>query len=118
MKTGKPATEADPAVKRCIDAFHDACVRRFGFKPDPRQYGRLGRDLKPLLATWGEADMLSLIDEFFTTSEPRITRSDYSVAAFLAVVQLLKVRRLQAPDARTAENIDAAVRATRRRGGP
>lgn len=110
-------TEPDPAVKRVIDRFHDVHLERFGFKPDPRGYGRLGKDAKVLLGTWGEDVLIGLVDEFFSTTDPRVTRSDYSVAAFLNSVQYLRVRRTgkQVVDERTAHNVDVVARATGRR---
>lgn len=107
----------DPAVKRVADAFHDAFLERFGFKPDPRQYSRFGKEIKPLLATWGELEVLRLINEFFSTRDPRVVRSDYTMMAFLGLAQYLRVRQTGAStrDDRTLRNIDAAARATGRR---
>jgi hypothetical protein len=117
MTRKKVDEPTDPAVKHCIDRFHDGFLAKFGFKPDPRHFGRFGKELKPLLAAWGEAEVLGAIDAFFATTDPRIVRSDYTVMAFLGLAQHLRVRRTgrQPADERTASNVDAVARATGRR---
>ena len=106
MAKTKAAT--NPAIRACIDAFHDGFVRRFGFKPVING-GKDATLLKKLIATWGEAEVLALIGRFFETTEPRVIRSDYSVGAFAACAQSLKIGKR--PDARTSDNLDAAARA-------
>lgn len=111
------AEAPDPAVKRTQDLFHDRFLARFGFKPDPRGYGRFGREVKPLLATWGEAAVRGLVEDFFRTRDARILASDYSMATFLFHAQRLRIRQVEAEvDPRTARNLDAADRAAGRRG--
>lgn len=101
-------------VKRCIDAFHVAFLARHGFKPRISG-GKDGALLKQLIATWGEADVLILIGEFFATTDPRVLRSDYTIGAFVSLAQHLKLRQHGMIDARTAENLDAAARAAGRK---
>ncbi|HET9024317.1 MAG TPA: hypothetical protein VFN64_07065 [Burkholderiaceae bacterium] len=115
-KRKPPPADTEPSVKRAVDCFHDRFVERFGFKPDPRYYGRFARDVKQLIAAWGEKEVLALIDEFFATRDPRVARSDYTAAAFLGLAQHLRVRQTgQAADERTQQNLDAADRAMGRR---
>lgn len=101
-------------VSKCIDAFHDAFVRRFGFKPKI-DGGKDGANLKRLIATWDERVVLELIEEFFTTRDPRVARSDYTIGAFYNLAQHLRLRRQTIQDQRTAENMDAASRASETR---
>ncbi len=111
--TRKPTTPPDPAVKRIIDLYHDEFSAKFGFKPDPRSYGRFGKEVKQLLATWGEADVVATLREFFLSRDTRIVRSDYTAMAFLSLAQYLRTRMAghQELDHRTAANIEAAERA-------
>lgn len=113
-KARKDAPAPNPAVKRCIDLFHDRHVARFGFKPDPRQYGRFGKELQLLLGAWGEDVVAGLIREFFETTDPRVLRSDYKPMDFVNLAQRLRLQG-QRLDDRTAENLDAAARAIGRR---
>lgn len=116
MKARKEREAPDPAVKRLADAFHDAFLERFGFKPDPRHYGRFGKEIKPLLSAWGEFELLGLINAFFSTRDLRVLQSDYTMLTFLRLAQYLRVRQMGAPrDDRTLKNMDAAARATGRR---
>lgn len=102
-------------VQRVIDRFHDKFLARFGFKPDPRGFGRFAKDVTTLISAWGEDEVVGLIDDFFATRDPRIVRSDYTQAAFLNLAQYLRVRHGNVRDERTAANVDAAARATGRR---
>lgn len=99
----------DPAIKRCIDRYHERFIARFGFKPQIHG-GKDGAHVKALLATWGEAVVLGLIDEFLSTTDPRILRSDYTIGALFNLAQYLRLRSTR-PDERTATNLDAAARA-------
>jgi hypothetical protein len=56
-----------------------------------------------------------LVGEFFTTSDPRVQRSDYRIGALYSLAQHLRLRRQRVVDNRTARNLDAAVRATEAR---
>lgn len=113
-KKAKPGP--NPAIKRAIDAYHTAFLKRFGFKPVIHG-GKDGDHFKKLLATWDEETVLGLVDEFFTTTDPRVLRSDYSVGALFTLAQHLLLRRNGHAngDMRTTENVDAAARATGRR---
>lgn len=103
---------ANPAIKRCIDAYHDAFVKRFGCKPLING-GKDGTHFKHMLATWGEGEVLTLVQAFFETTDPRVRRSDYSVGAFYALAQHLRLRDERIDHYRTAANVDAVARATR-----
>jgi len=114
----KAAGEANPAVARCIDHYDAEFQRRHGFKPDRRGYGRFGKDLRDLLETWTEQNVLDMMEDFFYDNDPRVLRGNWSTADFANLAQYLRIKRTSgAPilDARTANNLDAARRATQRR---
>lgn len=103
-------------VQVCLDAYHDGFVARFGFKPRIVG-GKDGKHFKDLLALWGRDEVLALLREFLTTTDPRVLRSDYTIGAFSSLAQHLRLRQAgNHIDARQATNVDAAVRATRQRG--
>lgn len=133
----KAATEArDGAVKRCIDAFYDAFVRRFN-PPDvaerfladrtsvPRAQMTLpniagGKDaglMKALLGSYQEDGVLRLIDLYFVDCmlDGRVVRSDQTVGALYALAAYLVTRQHVPQGQRTTDNLDAASRATRRK---
>lgn len=131
-KRGDP----DPAIKRSIDRFYQAYVRRWNppviaeaFLASPRSVPRdrvmtplikPGKDaalVKQMLAAWGEETVGWLIDEFFGpgSTDPRVVRSNHDVGALYGMAQYLLLKRQQPADLRTAENFDAASRATRPR---
>ncbi len=125
----KPATEADAAVKRCIDRFYDRFVAKWNRGVDvattPKSQlvtplvsgGKHGAQFKRLLAAWDEGTVLELVDTFFTTLDPQVVRSDYSYDAFFRLAQALRLAkaRRQPVDDRTLQNLDAAARATGKR---
>lgn len=112
---GPVVSKEKAPVKKCLDAFHNAFVARFGFKPRI-DGGKDGKHMKDLIATWSEQDVLDLIAEFFSTRDARVVRSDYSVGALYNLAQHLKLRQHgHYIDQRTAENVDAAVRATQQK---
>lgn len=108
----KAPAPPNPAIKRCIDLFHDTCMARHGIKPLING-GKDGAHMKQMLATWGEPTVRALIREFFHTTDPRVLRSDYTIGALYGLAQhlLLRLNGRAAPDTRTAENLDAATRA-------
>lgn len=111
--TERPAP--NPAIKRCIDAYHQAFLQRFGFKPQIHG-GKDASHFKQLLATWGEPVVMELIEDFLSTTDPRVLRSDYTVGALYNLAQHLRLRREgHRIDERTAHNLDAAARAAGRR---
>src|SRR5262245_23586305 len=107
MAKKKEKAPPNPNVQVCIDAFHDAHVERFGVKPDPRHWGRFGKEVKLLLSGWGAETVLALIRRFFATPDPRITRGDYSQLTFLQQAQYLHVRNglHERPDEKTEGNL-------------
>lgn len=114
MAKAKKSDDERAPVAKCIDAFHAAFVARFGFKPKI-DGGKDGANLKRLIATWDERVVLDLIAEFFSTRDPRVARSDYTIGAFYNLAQHLRLRRQTVQDQRTAENMDAASRASETR---
>lgn len=121
----RPGARSDGVVQRCIDAYFRGFVGKFNPPATPTEQllkpiihgGKDGAHFKKMVATWGEPTVLALVDEFFTTTHPRVVRSDYSVGALFQCAQHLIVANTgqTLPDQRTAENVDAASRATRRR---
>lgn len=111
-KTKEPKDKAP--VQRCIDAFFNTFVSRFGFKPQIKG-GKDGAHIKSLIATWGEQEVLDIISAFFRTTDPRVLRSDYSIGALYSLAQHVRLRGMKIADPRTAENLDAANRATQSR---
>lgn len=139
----KPATvETDAAVKRCIDAFYAAYVRRHNppeeaerwlrERDEKRPHARSQDDMvlpridgakdgaltKKMLAAWGERTVLRLIEDFFGAAyaEWGVYNSAQNVGALYAAAPRLLVRQ-QAPDRRTAGNILAAQQAMEPEGG-
>ena len=113
-KTPKIPKAPNPAIKKVIDAFHVAFLARFGFKPVIHG-GKDGAHIQKLLATWDEETVLWLVAEFFATTDPRVLRSDYSLGALFSLAQHLLLRHQKGAltDERTAQNFDAASRASR-----
>lgn len=78
------ATKAtsDGSTIRVEEAFKAAYEKRWGFTlmmNPPRDR----RTLKRLIGAWGEDAIMALIDFFFTTTDPQITRvRDYNVPNF------------------------------------
>jgi len=109
-KRRSPKPGADHGIQRCIGLYHDTFLARFGFKPQIHG-AKDGAHIKSLIAAWGETDVVVLIVEFLTTTDPRIVRSDYTLGAFYNLAQYLRLRHTRT-DERTANNVDAAMRAT------
>lgn len=127
---------SDPAIKRCLDAFFAAYVRKHNppawadravdaymsraLKKLPRQGYTLPRMLyakdaslfKKMLADWGEPTVLELIEAFFGAAYHMwgVVNSNQDVGALFAAAPRLLIRR-EVPDARTASNLDAATKA-------
>lgn len=114
-KNGKAKKNAKPTA-RAIATFDAAFHARFGYRPLING-GKDGTLLNKLIATWGEGVVIDeLIPEFFASTHPRVLRSDYSIGALFYCAQHLRVGAAVAvSDERTATNLDAARRATRRR---
>lgn len=129
------APETDPAIARCVNAFYAAFVRRYNpaemaeawlaatktTRPFPKEQMVLplisgGKDaslFKKMLAAWGEATVMRLIEEFFEASvtDPRVVRANPDVGGLFLNAQYLLTRRMRIVDAKTAANWDAAKRA-------
>ncbi len=122
------APKSDGSVQRCIDAFYDAYLRRWNPGVDPAttpkdqlvtpiiKGGKHGRHFKELLTSWGERPILDVIAVYFTTTDPEITRHDYSLDFFFLKAEYLRLKAVRRTvDERTRGNIDAASRATGRK---
>lgn len=107
--------KTDPTARELVAMFHDEFFTRFGFKPDPRQNGRLGKDFKTMLTSWSVDELKAVIQLFFRTKDPQVMRSDYSPAAFLRLAQHLRVRSVEpSRDDRTLRDAEAIQQVTRR----
>jgi hypothetical protein len=113
MKTTK---ETDPTIKRLIDAFHQRHITRHGIPPMRPEYGRFAKEVKGLLASATEYELLELMDDFFSTRDPRVMRSDYKPMDFVFLAQHLRLKRNghKRLDDRVVRDMDAAARATGR----
>ena len=140
-KVEKPEKVPDPAIRRCIDAFYAASVRRCNppemaeqwlaghgtpewrttERPYPKEQMALplisgGKDtalVKKMLAAWGEVTVLRLIATFFEASrtDPRVVRANWDVGGLWMNAQYLLTKPLRVTDRKTVENLDAASRA-------
>lgn len=112
----KNNTEPDPAVKRCVDAFHQKHIARHGCAPLRPDYGRFAREVKSMLASATEHELVELMDDFFSTRDPRVVRSDYKPMDFVYLAQHLRLKRngRKTMDLRVVRDLDAAARATGR----
>lgn len=113
-KTTKAKSAPEPRIKVAIDAFHDAFVKRHGFRPQIHG-GKDGAHMKSMIATWGLDDVLALIETFFTTTDPRVLRCDYTIGALFNLAHHVKLIDARPTDHKTASNVDAATRAMARR---
>lgn len=116
MEPPPPAKLEPSAVTKCRALFRDLHEKKLGIPP-LEKHGRDGKHFKDLVAAYREEPTLELIRRFFDTSDPKVVASDYSVGALyrLAPHVMLLDRRTGPRDRRTAENVDAVARATRRR---
>lgn len=108
----KPAT--NPAIKRIIDYFHTAHIKRHGIKPIIHG-GKDATNIRRLLDTLDESEVELLVDVFFSTADPRVLRSDYHIGSFVSLVphlRLLLAGSRRQVDDRIAATVDAARRAT------
>lgn len=101
-----------PAIGRCLTAYSEAFARYRSGKAVVEP-GKAGKQMKQLLTAFGEARVLALIDQFFTTADARVVRSDYTVGALFSLAQHLNIG--PRPSAQLVANIDAAARACGRR---
>lgn len=113
-KTRKPkgAVESDGAVVRVETAFLAAFEKCWGFPTKRESIGFERKQLKDLIGSWGEEDVLGLVEKFFASNQ---RRGDYSIRDFCRQAQTLRLEQRRAPgNERTAGNLDAAARATGR----
>lgn len=114
-KAKKAKKVGDADVTACVDRFHDKFKDRFGFKPKIHG-GKDGKHMKDLLGAWadegGKKVVFELIDEFLTTRDPRVLRSDYTIGAFFNLAQYLRLKDVRSDD-RTMSNRDAIHRASK-----
>lgn len=111
----KVAEQSDGAVRRCFDAWYNCYLAKWRMTPKHLEPGRAGRDFKALVAAYGEAETLALIERFFATAAWQVVRGGYTVGEFYRAAPALSLEGLKPADERTAGNLDAASRATRRR---
>lgn len=143
-KPPKKSDEAAAAVKRCIEAFYAAYVRRHNpltaeawlaevaarVPVDKRTTplsqmilpmingGKDGALFKKMLATWGEERVLRLIEDFFGDAYTMfgVINSNQDVGALFMVAPKILVRdHAVMPSRKTANNLEAAARAMGRR---
>jgi hypothetical protein len=120
------AKKTSGAVKAVLDAYIEGFRVRWNSPEDVTRWradktapllhpemawGRDGALAKRMIATWGEKDVLALVKQFFTTTDPRITRTSYKFIDFYNTAQHLMLRGRRISDRRTADNVDAAMRA-------
>jgi len=143
----KPKAEkapVDPAIKRCIDAFYEAYVRKHN-PPEraeqwmqevarkvpvpersiplnqmvlPRILGaKDGTLIKTMLASWGEERVLEIVRKFFgeAYADWGVVNSNQDIPALYTAAPRILVRD-RVPDRRTADNLSAGQRAMMRRG--
>lgn len=117
VQSEKPtnAEQKAPAIKRCLHAYRVAYLRRFGIKPQITP-GKDAKLVRQMLATWGEATVLDVIQDFFTTTDARVQQAGFTVGSLFHNAQRLILHARQpVADIRTLENLDAAARAMRPR---
>lgn len=114
VRAKKPAAPESEALLRVEAAFLAAFERAWGFPTKREGIGFERKLLKALIESWGEDDVLRLVEVFFSTTK---RRGDYSVRDFCRSAQTLRLEQRRGPgsqDVRTAGNLDAAARATGR----
>jgi hypothetical protein len=95
-KRTRAAGETDPRIKRLIDYYHDRFVDKFGEKP-VIDGGKDGAIIKKLLGTYSEEKIRELIDAFFESDDPFITRSGYTIGCLKTQVNKLLVQTKKRP---------------------
>ena len=132
-KRARKKAESDGSVARLFEVYRGEFRRKWStnretgelIEPEVTpliQYGRDGKHLKDLAAAWGEEAVAQLIRDFFASTDPQVTRGDYKIAgssgSLFTMAQKIRLHKTGngAPrDQRTAENVDAAHRAMRKR---
>lgn len=113
VKEKKPKAESGPVV-RVETVYKDLFQAKFGFAPTIK-FGRDRKALKELLGAWPEDEVLAQLAPFIQR-DIRSTRDSFSLYDFCMQAQRLRIERAAGPNGRTAQNVDAAARATGRRG--
>ncbi len=107
--------KSDGSTARAEEAFKAAFARRFPGVKQLWSYGRDRKLLKDLITQTDEYTVVDeLIPEFFTTTDPQVTRLQYRVTDLAYVAQRLllnRSRRGKQLHPRTAENINEAQKA-------
>ena len=103
--------EADPAVKRIIDEYHEQFLARHGRKP-LISGGKDGSLIRKMLATWGEETVRTALAAFVRGNDSWAVKRGWTLAAFYDVAPRLVVLG-SSGDSRTAANADAIRAATR-----
>ena len=121
---------ADVTASQCIDTFFELFVVKYnpshvvdkwrsngkrrrkgdGLLPPEIKGGKHGKLFQKMIATWGGDIVIGVIKTFFATTDPRITRGDYSVEWLYANAQYILTQQ-QRLDPVTSHNIDAARKA-------
>jgi hypothetical protein len=114
MKPKQEPKETDPRIKTLIDAFHQKHIERHGCSPLRPEYGRFAKELKAMLVSADANELVTLMDDFFSTRDPRVVRSDYKPMDFVYLAQHLRLRRngRKDYDERTQRDVHAAMRAS------
>ena len=106
----------DPAVARLIAVYQEEYFKRHGIKPIIAG-GKFGKLLKLILSTYadhgGEVFVTGLLKEFIWGNDSWARTCGWTVESFYNVAQRLALKPRQT-DARTADNVAAAVRATQK----
>lgn len=104
-----------PPVTQIFDAHTRLYVQKTGVQPLVKYTGQDARQMKTLVDSVGVDRVLELLVQFFSGVDPWALRSGWTIGAFYTVAQRLHAQRGRVIDQRTAENMDAAMRATQRR---
>lgn len=91
-----PKPKAD--VTRWMDHYRAQHQQKWGSEP-VIYWGKNGKQAKGLIEAIGLEAALQVVDDFFRSTDPRITRTDYSVGAVVTNAQYLRVSGKQ-PDHR------------------
>lgn len=115
-RASKKKRDPNPVVAECFTLFAELHQAKHGI-PARFVYGKDGKHFGDLLATYGRDEVIALMQKMFSTGDPRIVASDYTVGAFFSLAPHLALldRRNGPKDRRAAENFDAASRATQRK---
>lgn len=100
-------------VSRLVALYHETFLARFGFPPKKGDMPRLAKVAKEMVDSWGADSAADVVARFFTTRDPRIAGSDYSVSVLQRSMQSLMMQR-RSLDPKTAANAYEVAKATGR----